>query len=183
MRLMRAAKAEAHIGPSRFHSGSAIFRRLKSMPVMLCMQDEIGGVLGAITNRKAGTHDRQVGELLCSLWGLSFASLAPPAWATIADTIKLVACPAVSILGVSAPDEFVAALQGESIDNGLLNRFLALSSTVRVGDIDPTSDPATVPASIASPEAVPPPSLTCAGGRLGRARGRCPRSPLGKKSY
>jgi hypothetical protein len=149
MRLMCAAKADAHIGPSRFHSGSAIFQRLKSAPVMLCMQDEIGGVLRAVTNRKAGTHDRQVGELLRSLWGLSFASLAPPAWATIADTIKLVACPAVSILGVSTPDEFVAALQGESIDNGLLNRFLALSSTVRVGDTKPISDPVTVPASLA----------------------------------
>jgi hypothetical protein len=148
VRLMCAAKADAHIGPSRFYSGSAIFQRLKSAPVMLCMQDEIGGVLRAVTNRKAGTHDRQVGELLRSLWGLSFASLAPPAWATIADTIKLVACPAVSILGVSTPDEFVAALQGESIDNGLLNRFLALSSTVRVGDTKPTSDPVTVPTSL-----------------------------------
>jgi Bifunctional DNA primase/polymerase, N-terminal/Protein of unknown function (DUF3987) len=149
MRLMCAAKAEAHIGPSRFHSGSAIFVRLKTTPVMLCMQDEIGGVLRAITNRKAGPHDRQVGELLRSLWGLSFASLAPPAWATVAETIKVVACPAVSILGVSTPDEFVAALQGESIDNGLLNRFLALSSTVRVGDTSPTLNPVAVPASLA----------------------------------
>jgi Bifunctional DNA primase/polymerase, N-terminal/Protein of unknown function (DUF3987) len=149
IRLMRAANAEAHIGPSRFHSGSAIFQRLKSMPVMLCMQDEIGGVLRAITNRKAGTHDRQTGELLRSLWGLSFASLAPPAWATIADMIKVVACPAVSILGVSTPDEFVAALQGESVDNGLLNRFLALSSTVRVGDTNPAQDPLTVPVALA----------------------------------
>jgi hypothetical protein len=149
MRLMCAAKAEAHIGPSRFHSGSAIFRRLTSMPMMLCMQDEIGSVLRAITNRNAGTHDRQVGELLRSLWGLSFASLASPAWATIPVAVKLVACPAVSILGVSTPEEFVAALQGESIDNGLLNRFLALSSIVRVSDTKPTSDPAMVSASLA----------------------------------
>ena len=42
MRLMRAAKAEAHIGPSRFHSGSAIFQRLTDQPVMLCVQDEVG---------------------------------------------------------------------------------------------------------------------------------------------
>jgi hypothetical protein len=92
MRLMRAAKADAHIGPSRFHSGSAIFQRLTDQPVMLCVQDEVGAVLRAATNRKAGTHERQVGELLRSLWGLSFATLSAPAWATI-DTIKLVQCP------------------------------------------------------------------------------------------
>jgi Bifunctional DNA primase/polymerase, N-terminal/Protein of unknown function (DUF3987) len=145
IRLMCAAKAEAHIGPSRFHSGSAIFQRLKTMPVMLCVQDEIGGVLRAFTNRKASSHERQIGELMRSLWGLSFATLSPPAWATIADTVKLVACPAMSILGLSTTDEFVAALQGESIGNGLLNRFLALPSTVRVGDTNPALDPMTVP--------------------------------------
>jgi hypothetical protein len=148
MRLMRAARAEAHIGPSRFHSGSAIFQRLTDQPVMLCVQDEIGAVLRAVTNRKAGTHERQVGELLRSLWGLSFATLPAPAWATI-DTIKLVQCPAMSILGLSTPDEFTAALQGESIDNGLLNRFLALPSTVRVAEIDPSLDPFVVPQHLA----------------------------------
>jgi hypothetical protein len=148
MRLMRAAKADAHIGPSRFHSGSAIFQRLTDQPVMLCVQDEVGAVLRAATNRKAGTHERQVGELLRSLWGLSFATLSAPAWATI-DTIKLVQCPAMSILGLSTPDEFTAALQGESIDNGLLNRFLALPSTVRIEETDPPLDPFVVPQHLA----------------------------------
>jgi hypothetical protein len=149
LQLMHAAKADAHIGPSRFHSGSAVFRSLETMPVMLAVQDEIGGVLRAITNRKASSFDRQTGEVLRALWGNSFQTLAAPAWAT-RDTIRLVRCPAVSILGVSTPDEFVAALQGESIDNGLLNRFLALSSTVRVSDAKPASDPTTVPASLAN---------------------------------
>jgi hypothetical protein len=148
MRLMRAAKAEAHIGPSRFHSGSAIFQRLTDQPVMLCVQDEVGAVLRAATNQKAGTHERQVGELLRSLWGLSFATLSAPAWATI-DSIKLVQCPAMSILGLSTPDEFTAALQGESVDNGLLNRFLALPSTVRVAEVDPSLDPFVVPRPLA----------------------------------
>jgi hypothetical protein len=148
MRLMCAAKADAHIGPSRFYSGSAIFQRLTNQPVMLCVQDEVGAVLRAVTNRKAGAHERQVGELLRSLWGLSFAILPAPAWATI-DTIKLVQCPAMSIFGLSTPDEFTAALQGESIDNGLLNRFLALPSTVRVAEIDPLPDPLVVPQHLA----------------------------------
>jgi hypothetical protein len=148
MRLMRGAKADAHIGPSRFHSGSAVFQRLTDQPVMLCIQDEVGAVLRAATSRKAGTHERQVGELLRSLWGLSFTTLSAPAWATI-DTIKLVQCPAMSILGLSTPDEFTAALQGESVDNGLLNRFLALPSTIRIGETDPQLDPFVVPQHLA----------------------------------
>ena len=108
----------------------------------------VGAVLRAATDRKAGIHERQVGELLRSLWGLSFATLSAPAWATI-NTIKLVQCPAMSILGLSTPDEFAAALQGESIDNGLLNRFLALPSTVRVAEVDPSLDPFVVPRHLA----------------------------------
>jgi hypothetical protein len=55
--------------------------------------------------------------------------------------------PAMSILGLSTPDEFTAALQGESIDNGLLNRFLALPSTVRIEETDPPLDTFVVPTS------------------------------------
>jgi hypothetical protein len=148
MRLMRAAKAEHHIGPSRFHSGSAVFRSLETMPVMLCIQDEVGAVLRAVTDRKAGSHERQIGEVLRALWGSSFSTIAAPAWAT-QDTIKLVNCPAVSILGLSTPNEFAASLQGESVDNGLLNRFLVLSSTCRASDASPVLDPFTVPESLA----------------------------------
>ena len=55
----------------------------------------------------------------------------------------------MSILGLSTPDEFTAALQGESIDNGLLNRFLALPSTVRIEETDPPLDPFVVPQHLA----------------------------------
>jgi hypothetical protein len=148
LQLMHAAKADAHIGPSRFHSGSAVFRSLETMPVMLAVQDEFGGVLRAITDRKAGSFDRQTGEVLRALWGISFKTLAAPAWAT-RDTIRLVRCPAMSILGFSTPNEFLAALQGESVDNGLLNRFLVLPSTVRVAETDPSLNPLEVPQRLA----------------------------------
>jgi hypothetical protein len=148
LQLMHAAKADAHIGPSRFHSCSAVFRSLETIPVMLAVQDEFGGVLRAITDRKAGSFDRQTGEVLRALWGISFKTLAAPAWAT-RDTIRLVRCPAMSILGLSTPDEFLAALQGESVDNGLLNRFLVLPSTVRVAETDPSLNPLEVPRRLA----------------------------------
>jgi hypothetical protein len=144
LRLMRAAKAECHIGPSRFHSGSAVFRRLETMPLMLCSQDEIGAVIRAVTNPNASSHERAIGEVLRSLWGISFGTLVAPAWATVED-MRPINCPAVSILGVSTSYEFYAALQGESVANGLLNRFLVLATRRRAPDGDPMLDPFVVP--------------------------------------
>jgi hypothetical protein len=139
-RLLFAIKAQGHIGPSRFHSGSAVFQRLSTGPLMLCMQDEIGAVIRAVTDSKASSHERAVGELLRTLWGLSFGVLMTPAWATM-KTLNPISCPAVSILGMSTPEEFLAALQGESVDNGLLNRFLVLRTTRRFKDREPALDP------------------------------------------
>jgi hypothetical protein len=146
-RLMRAAKADAHLGPSKFHSGSAVLLTLQAMPLMLCLQDEIGAVIYAVTNRKAQSHERAVSEALRGLWNVSFAKLRTPSWATRED-IKPICCPAMSILGFSTPDEFHASLQGESIENGLLNRFLTLMTGYRSGDTDPALDPYTVPPSL-----------------------------------
>jgi hypothetical protein len=41
-------------------------------------------------------------------------------WATRKSTVFC--CPALSILGISTPEEFYGALQGESVGNGFLNR-------------------------------------------------------------
>jgi hypothetical protein len=148
-RLMRACKAEGHIGPSRFHSGSSIFQRLSVGPLMLCLQDEVGAVIRAVTDSKASSHERAVGELLRTLWGVSFGTLEAPAWADLKKSVAPVSCPAMSILGMSTPDEFLAALQGESVGNGLLNRFLVLRTTRRAEDTDPALDPFTVPRALA----------------------------------
>ena len=57
MRLMRAAKAEQHIGPSKFFSLSAVHQLLAEKPLALCLQDEIGKRSKSVTNRKASSHE------------------------------------------------------------------------------------------------------------------------------
>ena len=64
-----------------------------------------------------------------SLWGISFALYPTPEWADRAA--QQIHSPALSFLGTSTPDELFQALQGEAIDNGLLNRFLVLRSDMR----------------------------------------------------
>ena len=141
---MEAAKASNHIGPSKFFSLSAVLDLLSSKPLVLCPQDEIGVFLKAVTSRKATSHEAAVSQILRALWGISFASMPTPAWAQ--REMQIISCPALSIFGVSTPEEFHAALQGESVANGFLNRFLAFSSNLRAVDRDPESDPSRVPA-------------------------------------
>lgn len=138
-RLLRAAGASDHIGPSKFFSQSAMVDMLEYKPLALCPQDEIGVFLKAITSRRASSHEAATSSILRNAWGLNFEPLYTPAWAT--RRTSQINCPAISILGVSTPDEFYSALQGDSINNGFLNRFLVLQSNVRVMDTTPI-DPA-----------------------------------------
>src|SRR5262249_15490980 len=85
-------------------------------------------------------------QILRALWGISFASMPTPAWAQ--REMQLISCPALSIFGVSTLEEFHAALQGESVANGFLNRFLTLSSNLRAVDRDLETDPSQVPAGL-----------------------------------
>ena len=71
--------------------------------------------------------------------GCSFRQHADARWASARCGSSR--CPALSIFGVSTPEEFHAALQGESVANGFLNRFLALISNIRAPDRDPETDP------------------------------------------
>jgi hypothetical protein len=136
MSLMRAAKAGDHIGPAKFFSLTSVIDLLEYKPLCLCPQDEIGVFLKAITNRRASSHEAAVSQTLRTLWGTSFAPMNTPAWAT--RRMSLILCPAVSILGVSTANEFYSALQGDSIKNGLVNRFLVLQSNVQAPDTNPT---------------------------------------------
>jgi hypothetical protein len=147
--LMRAAKAESHItGPTRFFSLSAIERHLVAQPLSLCLLDEIGAFLANVTSGRASSHEAGISQILRTLWGASFATVETTHRATEAG--RIVRCPALSIFGTSTPAEFHAALQGESVTNGFLNRFLVLSCGMRrVADTDPVLDPATVPSSLA----------------------------------
>ena len=60
-------------------------------------------------------------------------SSSTPEWAD--REAQQIHSPALSFLGTSTPDELFQALQGEAIDNGLLNRFLVLRSDMRVRDM------------------------------------------------
>ena len=141
--LMKAAGAQSHIGPGEFISMPAVVNFLLRKPLALCVQDEYGAFLKRITGRKASGFENAISKILRTLWATSFSAMPTAEWAN--REMKIIQSPAISILGLSTPDEFHGALQGESVANGFLNRFLVLNSNLRASDVEPQIEPGKVP--------------------------------------
>ncbi len=140
-----AASAMSHlIGPDEFISMPAVVNFLLRAPLSLCAMDEFGAFLKRVNGRRASGFEQSITKTLRSVWGSSFNLMRTPEWAgRQAETIH---APAMSILGVSTPEEFFAALEGNDVVNGLLNRFLLLPTDERPKDREPILSPADVPA-------------------------------------
>ena len=141
--LMRAGGAHGHIGPSEFISMPAVVNFILRKPLALCLQDEYGAFLKRITSKKASGFEVAISKILRTLWATSFSEMATAEWAN--REMKVIQSPAISILGLSTSEEFHGALQGESVANGFLNRFLVLNSDLRAADREPECRPGKVP--------------------------------------
>lgn len=141
--LMRAADAHGHIGPGEFISMPAVVNFILRKPLALCLQDEYGAFLRRITSKKASGFEVAISKILRTLWATSFSEMATAEWANRA--MKVIQSPAISILGLSTSEEFHGALQGESVANGFLNRFLVLNSDLRPVACEPQLPPNKVP--------------------------------------
>jgi bifunctional DNA primase/polymerase-like protein/uncharacterized protein DUF3987 len=146
--LMIAAGAQEHIGPGSFMSASALCNFVYRKPLSLCCSDELGAYLAKLNAKGASGHERETTRFMRALWGISFALSSTPEWAD--RPAMQVHSPALSFFGTSTPDELFQALQGEAIDNGLLNRFLVLHSGLRARDTRPQLLPEQVPADLAA---------------------------------
>lgn len=142
-RVLNACGMSQHLGPSQFMSLSAVVKRLNRAPLTLSPMDEFGSFLARINNRRASPHERAITGVLRTAWGSSFQTMSPPEWANgPSDPIH---SPALSIYGVSTPEELYASLEGADVHNGFLNRFLLVSTRVKPRDRDPKVDAFTVP--------------------------------------
>src|SRR5215471_20892349 len=137
----------ASIGPGSFMSASALCNFVHRRPLSLCCSDELGAYLAKLHAKGASGHERETTRFMRALWGISFALSSTPEWADRPAT--QVHSPALSFFGTSTPDELFQALQGEAIDNGLLNRFSVLRSGLRARDTQPQLPPGQVPAELA----------------------------------
>ena len=147
-RLLRAGGMGQHIGPDEFMSMPAMISLLLRSPLSACAMDEFGAFLARINSRRASPFEAGLKKVMRSAWGASFETIMTPEWANRASVP--IHSPALSIFGVSTPEEFFQALQGADVINGLLNRFLLLQTEVTAKDKDPAADTAEVPEALAT---------------------------------
>jgi hypothetical protein len=122
--ILNAAGLSELIGASQFISMPSILNFLQRKPLSACPIDEIGSFLKRINNRHAGEFTTSISGVLRTAWGASYSPMPTPEWAGRSSVI--IHAPAMSIYGVSTPEEFYAALEGADILNGALNRFILL---------------------------------------------------------
>lgn len=141
--LLAAARMQHHIGPSQFMSMPAVINLVRRSPVTCCAIDEFGSFLKRINNRKASGFEGAISGELRKMWSGSFKVHMTPEWAGRAA--EAIHAPALSIFGTSTAEEFYGALEGADTSNGVLNRFLIISSRGRPAAQDTRADPFKVP--------------------------------------
>jgi hypothetical protein len=134
-RVLAAARMGPSIGPDEFISMPAVVNFMLRAPLSLCPMDEFGGFLRRINSRKASGFEQTITKTLRTAWGTNFGMMRTPEWA--GRPAESIFAPALSIYGASTPEEFFAALEGGDVVNGLLNRFLLLSTEERPPDREP----------------------------------------------
>jgi hypothetical protein len=83
---------------------------------------------------------------LRKLWGISFSRYDSAESAK--EDSQAVESPALTIYGLSTPDEFYGALKSEDIGNGFLNRFLIIETGERGPENDPPAGSDKIPTSL-----------------------------------
>lgn len=145
-RIMAAAGLTQHLGPSEFISMPAVVNFLTRKPLSICAMDEFGGFMKRINSKRASGFESAISKVIRTLWSSSFAPYFTPEWAQKAS--ETIFAPAMTLYGASTPEQFYSAMEGASLEDGTLNRFLLLTGRDKVKEQDPDLDPHHVPASI-----------------------------------
>ena len=147
-RVMTAAKLGAHLGPSEFISMPALVNFIARRPLSVCAMDEFGAFMKRINSKRASGFEGAISKIIRTMWSASFAPYATPEWAQ-KESVNICA-PSLTLYGASTPEQFYAAMEGASIEDGTLNRFLIIQGRDRAAERDPLHDPGKVPEDIVS---------------------------------
>lgn len=142
-RIMAAAKMTAHLGPSEFISMPAVIKFLMRKPLSVCPMDEFGAFMKRINSRRASGFEQSISKIIRTMWSSSFAPYPTPEWA--GRDSETIFSPAMSLYGASTPEQFYSSMEGSSLEDGTLNRFLLLNGRQRPEEVDPEYDASIVP--------------------------------------
>lgn len=145
-RVMTAANLGLHVGPSEFISMPAVVNFIARKPLSVCAMDEFGSFMARINSKRASGFEGAISKVLRQMWSSSFAPYVTPEWAQ--KEMIVVHSPSITIYGTSTPEQFYRAMEGASIEDGTLNRFLLVNGRDSVAEVEPEWDAAKVPADI-----------------------------------
>jgi len=142
--LLRAADAARLIGPNEWTSRSAVWSSVFVQPQSLAVIDEFGQFLGAASGGSDGaTMKNGVLTALMELFGRVDDFAITPQFSTLtlnekqrrAADRKVIERPALSLIGLTTPEEWYDSLKSSRISSGFLNRFLVMEADVPRGDL------------------------------------------------
>jgi phage/plasmid primase-like uncharacterized protein len=128
------------IGPDGYTAGSAVFSALLERPRHATVIDEFSKYLQAAQVKNSGnSHMMESNSQLMQVFGRADGVLRPKSYSTIGlakdkrgelSNMK-VACPSITLLAMSTPDDLFDKLEVTSIKDGFLNRFLVVCSDAK----------------------------------------------------
>jgi hypothetical protein len=111
--LFSAIGALECIGAGDFRSSVALVNALRAQSVFCSFVDEYGLVLQRIGDKRGGGYEYDVLSILQQLWGHNWAYYNTPASAR--QKSKRIFAPALSIFGLSVPEQFYGAVSFKQI--------------------------------------------------------------------
>jgi hypothetical protein len=124
--LTVAAGLQKVLGPEGIKSGSALRKVLEAWPARVMLMDEFGGFLRRILDRRAGSHDKEIRDLLLTLFSRANGDYTGSEGAM--EKAVLIRNPHLGIYGASTPDDLWDAFNSSSGKDGLLARFLVFNA-------------------------------------------------------
>jgi hypothetical protein len=116
---------ESFIGPEGFASDTALRKEIESRQALFCMIDEFGGFVGKIMDKRAGTHQSSIRQMLLSMFTSSGDVYRGSASA--AERATPIFNPCLSLYGTSTPHDFWRSMTGVGVADGFLPRWLVLN--------------------------------------------------------
>lgn len=125
----RNATADIFLGPGAFASGQSLIRRLDEQECFVAVMGEFGHMLQNLSDTTSNAERSSTfRRVLLDLYTKSGAGqmLRPNVYSDKEKNTKLIASPAVTLLGESTPDEFYAGITLGNVAEGLIPRFLII---------------------------------------------------------
>jgi len=135
-----------HLGPDEFASAQAVVKFIKKKPLSICPMDEFGGFMKRVMSRRGSTHENAIPKILRSMWSSSFATYMTPE--AVSYESVAIHSPSISIFGATTPEQFYGAMSGAQVEDGTLNRFLAIRGRDGQEEVEPEQNARHVPQSI-----------------------------------